>query len=119
MFKKLDIPALNLQDALDLAVLIERQAEERYLMFVDLLGQRYSGDAADFFAMMARNERRHGEQLLARRRKLFGGAPMCVTADMICDEEAEHQRLLEEQKAKYPETLEPDVDSEDVDTPAL
>jgi len=35
------------------------------------------------------------------------------------DEEAMHQGLLDKQKAKYPETMEPDVDPEDVDTPAL
>jgi len=35
------------------------------------------------------------------------------------DEETEHQDLLKEQMAKYPDTLEPDVDPEDVDTPAL
>jgi len=35
------------------------------------------------------------------------------------DEEVEHQDLLKVQMAKYPDTLEPDVDPEDVDTPAL
>lgn len=84
----LDFSKLNLQDALDLAVLIEKEAEERYLWFVDLLGDRYPGDAADFFAMMARNERRHGSELAARRAKLFGNTPSRVTADMIEDVEA-------------------------------
>ena len=35
------------------------------------------------------------------------------------DEEAEHQRLLNEQKAKYPATMDPDLDPDDIDTPAL
>ena len=35
------------------------------------------------------------------------------------DEEVEHQNLLKVQMAKYPDTLEPDVDPNDVDTPAL
>jgi len=170
---QLDFSKLNLQDALDLAVLIEKEAEERYLWFVDLLGERYKGDAADFFAMMARNEQRHGEELAARRHSLFGDAPARVTADMIedveapdsgkpranmsprhaldvamesevkayeffnnalpgikdssvrklfeelRDEETEHQNLLKERMARYPDTLDPDVDPDDVDTPAM
>ena len=170
---QLDVSKLNLQDALDMAVLIEKEAEERYLWFVDLLGESYKGDAADFFAMMARNEQRHGAELAARRRSLFGDAPARITADMIedveapdsgkprahmsprhalnvameseikayeffnkalpsikdssvrklfeelRDEETEHQNLLKEQMAKYPDTLEQDVNPDDVDTPAL
>ena len=170
---QLDISKLNLQDALDMAVLIEKEAAERYLWFVDLLGESYKGDAADFFAMMARNEQRHGAEIAARRLSLFGDAPARITADMIedveapdsgkprsnmsprhalnvameseikayeffdkalpsikdssvrklfeelRDEETEHQDLLKQQMAKYPDTLEPDVDPDDVDTPAL
>ena len=173
MTVQLNFSTLNLQDALDLAVLIEKEAEERYLLFASQLGERYRGDAADFFAMMARNEQRHGKELAERRRLLFGNAPSRVTADMIedieapetgkprpfmstrhalevamesevkayeffdqalpgiqdsavrklfeelRDEEAEHQELLNKQKANYPDTLEPDVDPEDIDTPAL
>ena len=170
---QLDLSTLNLQDALDLAVLIEKEAEERYLWIVDKLGERYRGDAADFFSMMARNEQRHGRELAERRRLLFSDTPSRVTADMIedveapdigkprpfmsprhalevamasevkayeffdralpgiqdpavrklfeelRDEESEHQRLLNEQKAKFPDTLEPDMDADEVDTPAL
>ncbi len=43
-----------------MAMLIEKEAEDRYLLFADQLGQRYPGDAADSFTMMARNEQRHG-----------------------------------------------------------
>ena len=170
---QVDFSKLNLQDALDLAVLIEKEAEERYHWFASMLGERYPGDAADFFSMMARNEKRHGAALDGRRRALFGDAPSRVTADMIedveapgsgsprpymsprhalevameseikayeffaralpgikdaavrqlfeelRDEEAVHQGMLEKQKARYPDTMEPDVDPEDVDTPAL
>lgn len=173
MTVQVDFSKLDLQDALDLAILIEREAEERYRWFADLLGERYPGDAAGFFAMMARNEQRHGDELAGRRRALFGDAPSRVTAEMIedveapesdkprpfmsprhalevamaseikaweffdralpsirdadvrhlfedlRDEEAIHQGLLEKQKAKYPESMEPDVDPEDVDAPAL
>lgn len=173
MSLQLDFSTLTLQDALDLAVLIEKEAEDRYLMFVDQLGERYRGDAADFFAMMARNEHRHGMELAERRRSLFGTSPSRVTADMIedieapdtgkprqhmsprhamevameseikayeffdqalpgirdqevrklfeelRDEEAEHQRLLKTEMAKCPETLDPDVEPDEVDTPAM
>lgn len=173
MPNQLDFSALNLQDALDLAVLIEKESEARYLQFADMLGASYPGDASEFFLMMARNERTHGEELAKRRAELFGDAPTRVNEDMIEDveapdlhqprpnmsprhalevamgseikahdffdqalpgikdadvrklfeelraEELEHQQLLEEQKARYPDTLEPDVDPEDVDTPAL
>jgi len=80
---QLDFSTLNLQDALDMAVLIEKEAEERYLLFADQLGQRYPGDATNFFSMMARNEKRHGVELSERRRSLFGDAPSRVTKDMI------------------------------------
>lgn len=170
---QLDISALTLQDALDLAVLIEKEAEERYLWFAAQLGERYVGDAADFFVMMAKNEQRHGLELAERRGLLFGNAPSRITADMIEDveapdtgkprpfmsprhamevamesevkayeffdqalpgiqdravrklfeelrhEESEHQRLLKEQMVKYPDTLEPDVAPDDIDTPSL
>lgn len=170
MTSHLDISTLNLQDALDMAVLIEKEAEERYLMFADQLGKRYRGDAADFFTMMARNEQRHGAEIAERRRLLFGDTPSRVTENMLeCDieapelekprrymsprhalevameseikayefydkalqsiqdptvrkmikglrdEEAGHQRLLNEQKAKYPDTMEPDLDPDDAD----
>jgi rubrerythrin len=170
----LDLGALNLQDALDMAVLIEKESEERYLLFAEQLGKRYTGDAADFFTMMARNEQLHGNELAKRRHSLFGDAPSCVTATMVQydaeapdlgaprrymsprhalevameseikayefydhilpgiqdvevkklikelrDEEAEHQRLLNEQKTKYPESMEPDLDPEDDEIPSL
>lgn len=173
MTVELDISALDLQDALDLAILIEKESKERYLWFSDILGTSYPGDASDFFTMMAKNEQLHGEELSKRREVLFGDAPSRVTEDMIddveapeitkprpymsprhalevameseikaCefftqallgvqdpdvrklfeelrDEEIEHQNLLNKEKVKYPEELEPDVAAEDVDTPAM
>ena len=166
MATQLDVSTLNLQDVLDMAVQIEREAEERYLAFAEQLGKRYPGDAVDFFAMMARNEHKHGVELAERRRLLFGNSPTRV-ADMmkgaeveapemekavrymtprhaleaaleseikayefydrvlandiqdpevrnlikdLRDEEAEHQRLLNEMKARYPDTSKTDYD---------
>jgi rubrerythrin len=171
---QLDISTMSLQDALDMAVLIEKEAEERYLFFAEQLGKRYRGDAADFFNMMARNEQLHGVELAERRRELFGDTPSRITANMVeydveapdlgkprrfmsprhalevameseikayefydkilpgiqdpkvrkliedlRNEEADHQRLLNEQKPKYPDTLEPDLDPEDIEIPSL
>ena len=168
---QLDFSTLNLQDALDMAVLIEKEAEDRYLLLADQLGHRYPGDAANFFTKMARNEQRHGVEISERRRLLFGDAPSRVTTNMIendieapepgkairymsprhalevameseikayefynsilqfiqddtvrelikslRDEEAEHQKLLNEQKARYADTLESDFDPE-IDEP--
>ena len=168
---RLDFSTLNLQDALDMAVLIEKEAEDRYLLFADQLGHRYPGDAANFFTMMARNEQRHGVEISERRRLLFGDAPSRVTTNMIendieapdpgkairymsprhalevameseikayefynsilqviqdatvrelikslRDEEVEHQKLLNEQKARYTDTFESDFDPE-IDEP--
>lgn len=173
MTSQLDISTLNLQDALDMAVLIEKEAEDRYLLFADQIGRRYPGDAANFFTMMAGNEQRHGVEILERRRLLFGDAPSRVTMNMIGsdieapdpgkairymsprhalevameseikayefynsllqviqdatvrelikglrDEELEHQKLLNEKKVGYADTLESDFDPE-IDEPRI
>ena len=87
----IDFAKLNLLDALDLAILIEEEAKERYEHFVELIGTRYPGDAADIFAAMAKNEAQHKAQLSARRRELFGDSPIRVNRDMIWDVEAPDQ----------------------------
>jgi len=83
-----DFAALSLQDALDLAMLVEVEAQERYLEFVDQMQQHHTPEAARFFATMAQNEQRHGEELRARRRSLFGDAPSRVKRSMLWDVEA-------------------------------
>lgn len=83
MATQLDVSTLNLQDALDMAVLIEKEAEKRYRVFAETLGERYPGDAASFFKMMARNEHKHGVQLAERRSLLFGNTPTRVTDAMM------------------------------------
>lgn len=168
MATQLDVSTLNLQDALDMAVRIEKEAEKRYRVFAETLGERYPGDAAAFFKMMAGNEHKHGVQLAERRSLLFGNTPSRITDAMmepdieapelekamrfmsprraievaleseikayefydrilanaqhilepavknlieeLRNEEAEHQRLLNEMKAKYPNTMETDYD---------
>jgi rubrerythrin len=80
--------SLTLQDALDLAILIEEEARERYDQFAKIVGGRYAGDAADMFRLMAGYETKHREELAERRRRLFGDAPRRVHADMLDDVEA-------------------------------
>jgi rubrerythrin len=85
---KLDFSTLSLQDALDLAILIEEEAQERYEEFTANLELHHTPEAANFFAAMAVNEAKHGSDLLARRKELFGDAPTRVSRDMLWDIEA-------------------------------
>ena len=93
MAQKIDFAKLSLKDALDLAIFIEEEAKERYEQFSKLVGGRYKGDADEVFKNMAGYEARHGAELSARRKKLFGGAPSSVTSDMVEDVEAVRQAL--------------------------
>ena len=84
----LDFSTLDLMDALDLAIMIEIEALERYKAFAEQIGHRFSGDAASIFQSMAKNEEKHGRQLIQRRQELFGDAPPRVSRSAIFDVEA-------------------------------
>jgi rubrerythrin len=84
----IDVTRLSLQDALDLAILMEDEARERYQEFSRIVGGRYAGDASDMFRLMATYEEKHGRQLEDRRRRLFADAPRRMTRDMLDDLEA-------------------------------
>ena len=88
MSTRLDLSRLSLMDALDLAKLIEMEACHRYQMFATQLGHSGGYDAGAFFRMMAENEAKHGQELEARRKELFGDAPAKVTLDDLYDVEA-------------------------------
>jgi erythrin-vacuolar iron transport family protein len=79
MPQPIDFATLSLKDALDLAILIEDEARERYEEFVDQLELHHTMEAAQFFRHMAVNETKHGDELSARRKELFGDAPRTVT----------------------------------------
>ena len=169
----IDFTRLSVMDALDLAVLIEQEAEERYIAFAEMIGSRYEGDAAAFFQTMAGYEAKHGEKLHERRTKLFADTPMRVNEEMVesveapdheslrpfmstrhalevaldserkaevfyasalavitdpqvqelfkelRNQEVEHQEMVQQQIAKTPGDIDPDVAPEDVDTPEL
>lgn len=84
----IDYAKLDLMDALDLAILIEEEARQRYEMFTTQVGGRYPGDAMDVFAQMAGFEAKHKAELEERRAKMFGDAPPRLTLDMLDDVEA-------------------------------
>jgi rubrerythrin len=88
MAQKIDFAKLTLKDALDLAILIEAEAKDRYDEFARLVGGRYKGDSDEIFKNMAVYEAKHGSELQARRAKLFGNAPMTVSQEAIDDVEA-------------------------------
>jgi len=88
MSTRLDLSAISLMDALDLATLIELEAYNRYKDFSAQLGRTGGYDAGAFFATMAENEAKHGRDLQARRKALFGDTPAEVTLDDLFDVEA-------------------------------
>ena len=79
---------LSLKDALDLAILVEEEACERYRRFDEMLGSSHPGDAAEFFRTMVGNELKHRDALRQRREQLFGSAPVQVDPGLIEDVEA-------------------------------
>jgi len=88
MSTRLDLSKLSLMDALDLAKLVEMEACHRYQMFAKQLGRSGGYDAGAFFATMAENEAKHGQELEARRKALFGDVPARLTLDDLYDVEA-------------------------------
>ena len=89
MSTSLDLTKLSLMDALDMAILIEEEAHQRYKLFASQVGRTGNeNDPGAFFASMADNEAKHGNDLLARRIKLFGKVPMNVKLTDLFDVEA-------------------------------
>jgi len=84
----IDFSTLSLMEALDLAVLIEEEAQERYEEFAAQMEQHRTPEAARFFRYMAANEAKHGLELSARRADRFGATPRTVTRAQIFDIEA-------------------------------
>ncbi len=89
--ERLDFEKLGLKDALDLAILIEGDARDRY---VELAGQlrlhQRSPRAVMFFEQMARMEEAHHAALTAQRAERFPQDPGGVTLDLVDDLEGIH-----------------------------
>lgn len=88
MPEPIDFAGLTLMDALDLGMLIEDEAKERYEEFAEQLELHHTTEAARFFRHMVTNETKHGQELAQRRTALFGNAPARVTRAMLWDIEA-------------------------------
>jgi len=86
--KTLDLASLDLRDALDLAILVEEEARERYEELAAQMENQHTSEAAAFFHSMVKNEAKHGEELETRRRDLFGDAPRRVDRSLLWDVEA-------------------------------
>jgi len=84
----IDFASLSIKDALDLAILVEDEAEERYRELGDNLELHNTKDAARFFHFMMGCEAKHGEELRAKRKELFGDEPTTVDSSMLWDVEA-------------------------------
>jgi rubrerythrin len=86
--EKIDWRTLSLRDALDLGILIEEEAKERYEELASQMELHHTADAGSFFRVMVGNEAKHGEQLAVRRAALFGNEPGTVSRAMLWDVEA-------------------------------
>ena len=84
----IDFAALSLMDALDLAILVEEEAAERYQELAEQMQLHHTPEAAKFFRFMIVNETKHGDELMARRQQLFGEAPRNVDPSMLWEVEA-------------------------------
>ena len=88
MANPIDFARMSLKDALDLAILVEEEAAERYEELAEQMETHHSPDAAGFFRMMIQYERKHGDELSGRRRALFGESERSVDRSMLWDVEA-------------------------------
>lgn len=86
--RSIDLTRISLRDALDLAVLVEEEAKDRYEEFADQMELHHNPEAARFFRHMLAIEAMHEGRLSERRRGLFGDEPRAVRREMIFDIEA-------------------------------
>jgi len=88
MAKGVDFTSLSLKDALDLAILIEEEAMERYKEFTDQMELHHTPEAAEFFRAMVANETKHRDDLFVRRQAMFPAEDSQMSPSMLWDVEA-------------------------------
>lgn len=71
---ELDFSKLSGRDVLDMAIAIEDEATIYYEQLADWVGDD-KPEVVDFFKRMAVREKRHHDQIVALRDRLFGDAP--------------------------------------------
>jgi len=122
MSKTVDFARLDLRDALDLATLIEEEARERYEEFAEQMEVHHTADAAEFYRLMARYEAKHGADIAARRKALYGDAPSRMSRSMLWDVEApdyDKARAFMSPRRALEVALESEVKAHDYFTAAL
>ncbi len=118
----IDFATLSLQDALDLAILIEEEAKERYNEFADQLKLHHTPEAAQFFISMAGAEAKHGADLQRRRHVIFGDTPRRVSRAMLWDVEApdyDQSRMFMSARQAMEVALESEIKAHDFFASAL
>lgn len=88
MARGVDFSSLSLKDALDLAILIEEEAMERYKEFTDQMELHHTPEAARFFRTMVVNETKHRDDLLLQRQAMFPAEDSQMSPSMLWDVEA-------------------------------
>lgn len=88
MSHNIDFTTLSLKDTLDLAIMIEEEAKERYEEFAEQMEAHRTPDTARFFRTMADNELKHAEMIAERRRLSCGDEPVTVDRALIVEGEA-------------------------------
>ena len=88
MAKQMDFSSLSLKDALDLAILVEEEAKERYKEFVEQMTVHHNPEAAAFFRQMVGNEAKHEAELVQQRQLLFRNAPSRMKRSALWEVEA-------------------------------
>jgi rubrerythrin len=72
---QVDFSKLDGRDALDVAYIIEDEAQLAYEHLSGWVAGDGNSEAADFFARMAGREKRHKEEIAEKRKELFGDLP--------------------------------------------
>lgn len=88
MTRAIDFRQISLCDAVDLAILVEEEAKDRYQELVDQMKLHHNEEVTRFFERMVQTELGHENILTSRRRTLFRDQPRKVTREMIFDVEA-------------------------------
>ncbi len=75
MALKVDFSRMDGRDALDIAIVIEDEAQLAYEHLADWVAGDGNTEAAEFFKRMAVREKRHKDEITERRTELFGDVP--------------------------------------------
>jgi rubrerythrin len=86
--RAIDFGKISLRDALDVAVLMEEEAKERYAELADQMRLHHEAEIAAFFVHMSEVEARHESHLTDRRRSIYGSERASVRREQLFDVEA-------------------------------